>query len=80
LCGGYGFYYGHIINSTALPRSLRPDKNIDLADAGTIPYSVDDSSGQGPLKGKTYTTALFTSRTNMESLDLSALYRDPLRL
>ena len=40
------------------------DKNIDLASAGTITYTVDDSTGKGPLKGRTYTTSLFTQRTN----------------
>ncbi len=40
------------------------DKNIDLASADTITYAVDDSTGKGPLKGKTYTTSFFTQRIN----------------
>ncbi len=41
------------------------DQNIDIASAGTITYAVDDSTGKGPLKGKTYTTSFFTQRTNL---------------
>ncbi len=40
------------------------DQNIDPASVGTITYAVDDSTGAGPLKGKTYTTSFFTARTN----------------
>jgi len=40
------------------------DKNIDVANAGTITYNVDDAAAKGPLKGKTYTTAFFTERLN----------------
>jgi hypothetical protein len=40
------------------------DKNINLANTGTITYEVDDKKSQGPLKAKTYTTAFFTARTN----------------
>jgi hypothetical protein len=40
------------------------DKNIDLSSVETITYSIDNSTGQGPLPGKTYTTSFFTARIN----------------
>jgi hypothetical protein len=40
------------------------DKNINLANAGTITYNIDDAAAKGPLKGKTYTTKFFTERLN----------------
>jgi hypothetical protein len=40
------------------------DKNIDPASVGKITYAVDDSTGKGPVKSKTYTTSFFTQRIN----------------
>jgi hypothetical protein len=40
------------------------DKNIDLSSVGTVTYSIDNSTGHGPLPGKTYTTSFFTARLN----------------
>jgi hypothetical protein len=52
------------------------DKNIDLASAGTITYEVDDSTGKGPLKGKTYTTSFFTQRLNPSYSDLTDIFTE----
>ncbi|AXC11547.1 Oar protein [Acidisarcina polymorpha] len=52
------------------------DHNIDLSQAQTITYTVDDSTGKGPLKGKTYTTALYTSRINPDYSQLTDIFTE----
>ena len=52
------------------------DKNIDLSSVGTITYSVDDSTGAGPLRGKTYTTSFFTARINPNYGQLTDIFTE----
>jgi len=48
------------------------DRNIDLASAGTITYTVDDATGKGPLKNS-YTTKFFTTRLNANYQEITAI-------
>ncbi len=52
------------------------DRNIDLASAGTITYTVDDSTGAGPLKSKTYATSFFTDRINPSYGQLTDIFTE----
>jgi len=52
------------------------DKNIDLSSAGAITYEVDDSTGKGPLKRKTYTTSFFTKRLNPNYNDFTDIFTE----
>jgi hypothetical protein len=52
------------------------DKNIDLANAGTITYAVEDKTGQGPLKGKTYTTAFYTGRLDQDYSQMTDIFTE----
>jgi hypothetical protein len=52
------------------------DKNIDLVNAGTITYNVDDASGKGPLKEKTYTTSFFTARLNPDYGEMTDIFTE----
>ncbi len=52
------------------------DKNIDLSSVGTITYNVDNSTGQGPLPGKTYTTSFFTARLNPNYGQLTDIFTE----
>ena len=52
------------------------DKNIDLSSIGTITYAIDDSTGSGPLPGKTYTTSFFSARLNPNYGQLTDIFTE----
>ena len=52
------------------------DDNIDLSSVGTITYAVDDSTGKGPLKGKTYSTNFYTARLNPNYSQLTDIFTE----
>ena len=52
------------------------DKNIDLSSVGTITYGIDNSTGRGPLAGKTYTTSFFTARLDPKYGQLTDIFTE----